>query len=68
MATEKLIQWCTVDIHPTVCGLNCSECEHEHSAHVCPHCSAQLRYDCDIDIETGTLEPLLRCYSCGYTM
>ena len=67
MANEKLIQWCTVDIHPTVCELNCSECKHEQSAHVCPHCSSQLRYDCHLDIETGTLEPLLRCYSCGHT-
>ena len=61
MAEEKLIQ------SAVYCGLNCSECKHEQSAHVCPHCSSQLRYDCVLDIETGTLEPFLICYSCGYT-
>ena len=67
MFNKNLVQWCTVDIHPTVCGLKCSECKHEQSAHVCPHCSSQLRYGCVLNIKTVSIELVWMCYDCGHT-
>ena len=65
MTDEKLVQSPECE---DMCEDICEKMyEDMYESHVCPHCSAQLRYDCDIDIETGTLEPLLRCYNCGYT-
>ena len=67
MFNENLVQWCTVDIHPTECGLLCSECVYKHSARACPRCSSQLQYGYGLDLDTGSFEPFMRCCNCDYT-
>ena len=55
MTNKKLVQ--SEDMYEDMCEDICEKMyEDVYEDHVCPHCSAQLRYDCDIDIETGTLE------------
>ena len=65
---SKLIYYCAVDLHPELeCGRDCAECEHLRHAYLCPTCSTKLSYNCDINIETGSLDAYMICYGCGYT-
>ena len=41
------------------------ECDNDNP--ICPYCNAIMRYDCDINIETGSLDIYIICYSCGHT-
>lgn len=34
---------------------------------ICPYCNTIMRYDCDLNIETGAFEVYIICYSCGHT-
>ena len=41
----------------------CSDDDHS----ICPYCNTIMRYDCDLNIETGSLDIYIICYSCGHT-
>ena len=41
------------------------ECDNDNP--ICPYCNAIMRYDCDLNIETGSLDTYIICYSCGHT-
>ena len=34
---------------------------------ICPYCNTIMRYDCNLNIETGSLDIYIICYSCGHT-
>ena len=66
MSEAKSTIYCSMDLHPELeCGDDCSACKHRR--YTCPHCGTVMRYDCDLNIETGSLDIYIICYSCGHT-
>ena len=56
MSGEKLVQSPEEDMYENI-----------HEVYLCPLCGSPMQHDCDLSIETGSLELFTICYWCGHT-